>query len=41
MVNDRGPFKNSRIIDLSHGAARKIGLHGLAKVKVDYLGWGD
>jgi len=41
VVNDRGPFKNSRIIDLSHGAARKIGLHGLAKVKVDYLGWGD
>jgi rare lipoprotein A len=38
IVNDRGPFKNNRIIDLSHGAARKIGLHGLAKVKVDYLG---
>jgi rare lipoprotein A len=38
VVNDRGPFKNNRIIDLSHGAARKIGLRGLAKVKVDYLG---
>ena len=37
-VNDRGPFKHNRIIDLSHGAARKIGLGGLAKVKVDYLG---
>ena len=37
-VNDRGPFKPNRIIDLSHGAARKIGLRGLAKVKVDYLG---
>lgn len=37
-VNDRGPFKHNRIIDLSHGAARKIGLRGLAKVKVDYLG---
>jgi rare lipoprotein A len=38
VVNDRGPFKNNRIIDLSHGAAKKIGLRGLAKVKVDYLG---
>lgn len=38
VVNDRGPFKHNRIIDLSHGAARKIGLRGLAKVKVDYLG---
>jgi rare lipoprotein A len=37
-VNDRGPYKHNRIIDLSHGAARKIGLNGLAKVKVDYLG---
>jgi rare lipoprotein A len=37
-VNDRGPFKPNRLIDLSHGAARKIGLCGLAKVKVDYLG---
>jgi rare lipoprotein A len=38
VVNDRGPFKPNRIIDLSHGAATKIGLRGLAKVKVDYLG---
>lgn len=37
-VNDRGPFKHNRIIDLSHGAAKTIGLHGVAKVKVDYLG---
>jgi rare lipoprotein A len=37
-VNDRGPFKPNRLIDLSHGAARKIGLRGLARVKVDYLG---
>jgi rare lipoprotein A len=41
VVNDRGPFKNNRIIDLSQGAARKIGLRGLAKVKVDYLGGVD
>lgn len=38
VVNDRGPFKPNRIIDLSHGAARRIGLRGLAKVKVVYLG---
>jgi rare lipoprotein A len=41
VVNDRGPFKNNRIIDLSQGAARRIGLRGLAKVKVDYLGGGE
>ncbi|MEQ1529765.1 MAG: septal ring lytic transglycosylase RlpA family protein [Methylococcales bacterium] len=40
-VNDRGPFKPNRIIDLSHGAAKTIGLHGLARVKVDYLGSAD
>jgi len=38
LVNDRGPFKKDRLIDLSHGAATKIGLHGLAKVKVEYIG---
>ncbi|SFL29298.1 rare lipoprotein A [Nitrosomonas aestuarii] len=39
IVNDRGPFKRNRIIDLSHGAAKKIGLdkHGLAEVRVEYL----
>lgn len=40
-VNDRGPFKSNRIIDLSRGAARKIGLNGLVRVKVDYLGSAD
>jgi rare lipoprotein A len=37
IVNDRGPFKKDRIIDLSQGAARKIGLHGITKVKVEHL----
>jgi len=41
VVNDRGPFKKNRIIDLSQGAARRIGMNGLAKVKVDYLGRAD
>lgn len=39
VVNDRGPFRKGRLIDLSQGAAKKIGLHtqGLAEVKVEYL----
>ena len=37
LVNDRGPFKKNMLIDLSHGAAKEIGLHGLAEVKVEYL----
>jgi rare lipoprotein A len=38
-INDRGPFIRGRIIDLSLGAAQKIGLHrsGVAKVKVQVL----
>ena len=34
-INDRGPFTNARIIDLSLGAAKVIGLDrsGIAKVK--------
>jgi rare lipoprotein A len=38
LVNDRGPFKKNRLIDLSHGAAKKIGINGLAKVKIEYIG---
>jgi rare lipoprotein A len=38
VVNDRGPFKKGRIIDLSHGAAKRIGLHGVARVRVEHLG---
>jgi rare lipoprotein A len=38
-INDRGPFVKGRIIDLSLGAARVIGLNksGVAKVKVTVL----
>lgn len=38
-INDRGPFVRGRIIDLSLGAARKIGLHnsGVAKVRVEVM----
>lgn len=39
-VNDRGPFANNRIIDLSREAARQLGYDraGLANVRVRYLG---
>jgi rare lipoprotein A len=39
-VNDRGPFVDDRLIDLSFAAARELGFErqGLAKVKVRYLG---
>ena len=37
-LNDRGPFTNKRIIDLSKGAADKLGINGLAKVRVQYAG---
>ncbi|WP_298833370.1 septal ring lytic transglycosylase RlpA family protein [uncultured Piscinibacter sp.] len=36
-VNDRGPFKPGRIIDLSRAAARKLGIGGIAKVEVRRL----
>jgi rare lipoprotein A len=39
-VNDRGPFVQGRIIDLSYGAAKKIALIkcGTARVKITALG---
>lgn len=38
-VNDRGPFHQNRIIDLSYSAAYKIGVYdtGTAKVKVEVI----
>jgi len=40
-INDRGPYKRGRIIDLTEAAARKIGIHlqGLAKVKIKIIGF--
>jgi rare lipoprotein A len=39
-VNDRGPFVQNRLIDLSYAAARALGFErqGLARVQVRYLG---
>ena len=35
-INDRGPFGRSRVIDVSHAAAKEIGLHrsGTARVSM-------
>ncbi len=39
-VNDRGPFADNRLIDLSREAARRLGFEraGLAKVRVRFVG---
>jgi rare lipoprotein A len=35
-INDRGPFKGGRIIDLSYAAAKKLGMvkRGVVPVKI-------
>jgi rare lipoprotein A len=40
-VNDRGPFVRGRDIDLSAGAARRIGLPGVVPVTIEVLSAGD
>ena len=42
-INDRGPFYNTRNIDLSYGAARKLGMvqKGVGKVKIEVLSSGS
>lgn len=41
-INDRGPYIPGRDLDLSYGAAKKIGLveHGIGQVKVTVVKWG-
>lgn len=34
-VNDRGPFENSRILDLSYAAAKKLGMLGRGTARVE------
>jgi rare lipoprotein A len=36
-INDRGPFKSGRIIDLSHAAAKRLRISGTAAVEVTRL----
>ncbi len=42
-VNDRGPYSRNRLIDVSHKAAREIGMvgSGVAPVEIEVLGMGD
>ena len=42
-INDRGPFIEGRDLDLSRGAAQKIGMvqDGVATVKMEILKWGE
>ncbi|HTV71935.1 MAG TPA: septal ring lytic transglycosylase RlpA family protein [Rhizobiaceae bacterium] len=37
-VNDRGPYVRGRVLDLSTGAARAIGLGGLGQVTAEIIG---
>jgi rare lipoprotein A len=37
-VNDRGPFVRGRVLDLSTGAARALGLSGLGQVTAEVVG---
>lgn len=41
-VNDRGPFKDDRVLDLSLGAAKELGLieNGTARVRIEILDLG-
>jgi rare lipoprotein A len=36
-INDRGPFKSNRIIDLSKAAAQKLGVAGVTQVRVQFM----
>ena len=38
-VNDRGPYHGNRILDLSQGAAKKLGMikQGVSRVNIDVL----
>jgi len=39
-INDRGPFVEGRIIDLSYAAAQAMGMNGIARVRLEILGLG-
>jgi peptidoglycan lytic transglycosylase len=40
-INDRGPFANGRIIDLTPAAARALGVDGLARVSLEVVSLPD
>jgi rare lipoprotein A len=37
-VNDRGPFVRGRVLDLSNGAARALGISGLGQITAEVVG---
>jgi rare lipoprotein A len=39
-INDRGPFVDGRIIDLSYASAQAMGMNGIARVRLEILGYG-
>ncbi len=40
-INDRGPFVEGRIIDLSYASAQAMGMTGIAPVRLEILGLGS
>ena len=40
-INDRGPYAKGRVLDLSYGAARRLGMvnKGTARVRIEVLQW--
>lgn len=42
-VNDRGPFVGDRLLDLSYGAAARLGIveHGVVRIKIDLINAGS
>ena len=40
-INDRGPFVDGRIIDLTPAAARALGVDGLASVSLEVVSLRD
>lgn len=36
-INDRGPYIKSRILDLSTAAAKRLGISGLGKVRINLV----
>ena len=36
-INDRGPFRKNRVIDLAAGAARAIGFNGVGSVCIEKM----
>ena len=42
-INDRKPDFNGRILDVSYGAAKKLGMlkNGITEVRIEVLKWGD